>query len=276
MRIPALTCCLALAAALPAAAQGRLSPEEVVQITAVPDVDHVRPGQSFHVALLFKIRPGWHIYWQNPGSLGAPPEVELHLPDGFKAGAIRWSRPEAILSQGAVSYGYEHKTVLFLPVTAPAELPDAAVDLAADVRFTVCKDVCMRGRDVKELSLPIGKPADTDKDGEARKEVLAFKRALPRPIADLKGASAKFDGKTLVVEGPAGDHAEVSFFPLETIGVGFGKAKTAVKDGRFRVEAPVKLRRELTLPGEKLSVAGLVALGKKALDPSYRIAIPLK
>src|SRR5262245_9211909 len=65
------------------------------------------PGKTAWLALHFKIRPGWHTYWLNPGDAGEKTDIAWTLPPGFLAGAIEWPAPERLEEPGnIVIYGY--------------------------------------------------------------------------------------------------------------------------------------------------------------------------
>ena len=43
------------------------------------------PGGGDHGGLYFKLEPGWHVYWKNPGDAGLPPNIHWTLPEGVTA-----------------------------------------------------------------------------------------------------------------------------------------------------------------------------------------------
>ena len=49
-------------------------------VSLVSDTDAVTPGAPFRIGLRFRLAPGWHTYWQNPGDAGVAPELDLALP----------------------------------------------------------------------------------------------------------------------------------------------------------------------------------------------------
>src|SRR5438874_13838035 len=83
-------------------------PKDLVQATLLADVDSVKPGKPFTLGVLLKIKPGWHVYWTNPGDSGAPTRVKWNLPEGWKAAELQYPIPRRIeLPGGVVNYGYE-------------------------------------------------------------------------------------------------------------------------------------------------------------------------
>jgi DsbC/DsbD-like thiol-disulfide interchange protein len=104
----------------------------------------VEPGETVWLALRFRLDPGWHTYWLNPGESGMPPRLTWTLPDGFSAGAIRFPPPSRFESEGIVSFGFEKEVVLFVPVTAPAMwLSGRTVTVGLKADWLVCSDLCL-------------------------------------------------------------------------------------------------------------------------------------
>ena len=75
---------LLLFAGLSAQAQPFAPNSEPRDAKASFDADHVRvellvPGKDLYIGdwndagIYFKLEPGWHVYWKNPGDAGLPP-----------------------------------------------------------------------------------------------------------------------------------------------------------------------------------------------------------
>jgi DsbC/DsbD-like thiol-disulfide interchange protein len=92
------------------------SAEQLVTVRGVADVDRLVPGQAFHLAFIFTIEPGWHIYWLNSGASGGPTEIKVSGPQGFTFGKALFPRPIVLHGEEGDTYGYERQTVLFVPV----------------------------------------------------------------------------------------------------------------------------------------------------------------
>src|ERR1700685_4419029 len=67
--------------------------KELVKPSLISDVSAIQPGQKFRVGILYKIEPGWHIYWKYSGDSGIPTKIEWQLPAGFTVGDLRWPLP---------------------------------------------------------------------------------------------------------------------------------------------------------------------------------------
>ena len=116
-----------------------VSPRATVSL--VTDTDAVSPGTPFRVGLRFRLAPGWHTYWRNPGDAGVAPELDLALPPGATAGPIGWPAPQRVAEGPLMTYAYTGEVLLPLTVTpAPATPPRT---IAADARWLVCSEICV-------------------------------------------------------------------------------------------------------------------------------------
>lgn len=66
------------ASAQPRIAHADQGSVELITATGVVGNDGVVEG------LRFRLLPGWHIYWRNPGDSGGPPTIKWSVPDGVE------------------------------------------------------------------------------------------------------------------------------------------------------------------------------------------------
>ena len=187
-------------------------------LNLVSEQSAIVPGQEFSVALHFALDPGWHLYWVNPGDSGEPPRVEWKLPAGFSAGALEWPAPRRINDWHVVDYGYENELVLLTRVQAPAGA-DGTADLQANVKWAVCREVCIADRAQLSLKLPVASKA------EAAPQKALFERtranlARPAPRSWKASAVSTKDSFVLIIRSeasgiPVKAGATPGFFPLE-------------------------------------------------------------
>ena len=114
------------------------------EVRLVSDVKEVAPVSPFWLGLEFKLTPGWHTYWRNPGDAGLAPAIDWVLPEGFVAGEIRWPRPELFRSGRSTSFGYDDRVVLLTRVSpSPGASLNEPIAIEASARWLVCADVCI-------------------------------------------------------------------------------------------------------------------------------------
>ena len=216
---------------------------EAVEARLLADVEQVAPGEPFTVGVLFRVQPGWHIYWKNPGDAGLATEVRLELPEGFGVGPLQWPTPHVFEQAGDIrGYGYADELLLFAVVRPPKRLqPGESVRVRATASWLSCEKVCVPGDATLELRIPVhgdARPAHGDL-------FQTWRERLPRPRR-LKGGP--FDAKTvggLVGDAPSGSYQielrwnqtpqEVVWFPepsdallLEGVAVRTEKDRTSI------------------------------------------------
>src|SRR5689334_17387874 len=94
-------------------------------VELISEARSMQPGSPFTVGLHFKLEPGWHIYWKNPGDSGQPPRIQWDLPGGITAGSIEWPTPKKLPVGPLLDYGYEDDVLLPITLQVPAGLAEA-------------------------------------------------------------------------------------------------------------------------------------------------------
>ena len=126
-----------------------------VQAALIVDGDAAVPGLALDVGIRLRMRPGWHVYWKNPGDSGLPPSVTWTLPSGFKAGPIEWPPPERFLDEGLMTYGYRGEVILPVRIHTPDRIPGDSVLIGARIDWLECKDICLPGTTALRALLPV-------------------------------------------------------------------------------------------------------------------------
>ena len=172
---------IGLVTAFTARAVGPPDPQELVQVQLVAETASVASAATLWVDVNFAIKPGWHIYWRNPGDSGLPTAIEWDLPPGFSAGSIRWPVPEHFVQGGIGNYGYAGSADLLVPITAARDLvPGDTAVLAGEASWLVCADICIPGGAKLSLSLPVAAgPVAVDPTAAAL--FAGIRRQLPLP-----------------------------------------------------------------------------------------------
>jgi DsbC/DsbD-like thiol-disulfide interchange protein len=186
--------------------------ESHARIELIAEQNTAATGKPLWVGLLFRLDPGWHIYWQNPGDSGEPPRVHWQLPPGFSVGAIRWPQPVRLVAGTVVDYGYEGQVLLMTPIEAASRSASAATpSLAADVKYIVCREMCIPGKAHLTLAAPPG--GNSEQWHELFEQT---RQQLPKPAPSGWKVSAESSGSQFIVSvhGAAQVHS-ASFFPLD-------------------------------------------------------------
>jgi thiol:disulfide interchange protein DsbD len=208
---------------LSAGAQGLKPPSDLVTASLVAEPAAIRPGEPFSLGLRMVMRPGWHVYWRNPGDSGLPPEVAWTLPAGFTAGALDWPAPHRIPVAHLMNFGYEGETVLLVAVTPPETLaPGKPVTLRAHLSYLVCEQECVPGTADLQVTLPVAQPGtSTGANPQTRALFARARAALPVPAPWPVRTTATKARLDLTAEAPnlaADGVTGVAFFPYaETV-----------------------------------------------------------
>jgi DsbC/DsbD-like thiol-disulfide interchange protein len=213
MAVPLALLCVASATAKPTYAQ---TVETHARVSLIAPKAFPPRSQPMWVGLLFQLDPGWHIYWQNAGDSGEPPKVQWQLPEGFRAGPIRWPTPIRLGSGTVVDYGYQGQVLLMAPIERLAVAKaDSVSAIAADVKYVVCREICIPGKAHLTVSFPAGEDA-LSQAAQWQKLFQGTQMTLPKPTPVEWKVSAQSDEDqfVLAVEGTLPPR-EAFFFPLE-------------------------------------------------------------
>ena len=225
------------------------SGDELVQAKLLANVVSIEPGKPFAVGVNFRITPGWHTYWINPGDSGEATRVKFDLPPGFKASELKFPVPERIVLPGdIVSYGYENEVTLVTTITPPTDLkPGQTITISAKADWLVCEKICLPGEGEAKLDLPV-----SQKSEPANKEFFAALWFPIQPTANVSAeakpldlTSGKGQSEIRVSAEVTGDF-EVFPYPLDNVTILIGKAR---RDGHVTV-IPISAT---VLPGQTVS-----------------------
>ncbi|MGB8836226.1 MAG: protein-disulfide reductase DsbD domain-containing protein [Candidatus Acidiferrales bacterium] len=261
---------LFVAALGPKSARAQTTAEPHATVELVSERSALPPGASISIGLLFHLDKGWHIYWQNPGDSGEPPKVQWTVPSGFRVGAIQWPTPIRLGAPPIVDYGYEDQVLLMSSLRAlSGSATTSALTIAADVRYIVCREICIPGKSHLTLSLPAAANSAA-KLSEWRALFAQTRKQLPRPLPQAWKISAESRGNQFILS--VHTHVPVqaaAFFPSEPnlIENAAPQPFASSKDG-FRLA----LEKSQQLVKAPASLQGLIVLKSGA---SYLVSSPI-
>jgi len=172
-------------------------------------------GRYLRVGVLFHLDKGWHIYWQNPGDSGEPPRIEWKLPTGLRAGPIEWPSPVRLGTGTIIDYGYEDRVLLMAPIhVLPGLVPISNATIAAEVKYIVCREVCIPGKASLSLAIPL--PADQSVHlAEWRRIFEQTRSQFPKPAPSNWNISSVADKDRFILSVKGSRTRHAVFFPLE-------------------------------------------------------------
>jgi hypothetical protein len=139
---------LIIVAALPSAHPQIPSGREVVSPSAYVSLEPVARGSSFQLAVVLKIRNGFHINARKPSAeYLIPTDLRANLPAGFKfAGEIAYPKGELrtfAFTKTPLNV-YEDKVILRVPLAAESNAPLGAQKIPLKLRYQACSnEVCL-------------------------------------------------------------------------------------------------------------------------------------
>jgi len=209
---------LLLAAGLPAlgASSAADAPHVHVQLMVLPQT--LSAGQTADAGFHFKLEPGWHIYWKNPGDAGEAPRVQWSLPAGVTAGALQYPAPKRLPLGPLMDFGYENEVLfpLTLDVAKTAQ-PGPAV-LHAKVSWLVCRATCIPGKAELEISRNVtAQPGGAAPSTADAALFQRFKSELPVPLpasAKVAFQPSKTGFRLTVLTGKK--ETDAVFYPADT------------------------------------------------------------
>ncbi|MBK7949440.1 MAG: thioredoxin family protein [Deltaproteobacteria bacterium] len=273
-----------LRASLPASARGEaIIEDEVPQLTATLLVSPTSPAR---VGVLFEMKPGWHLYWRNPGQTGVAPELELSA-EGHTIGALGWPAPEIFREADDLftTYGYEGHVLLAAELAADRESAHstsgaAETDGSVKARIDVlaCRTQCV------PASFALASPLAVASNETEREGIRALFREtearVPRSAVALgwtfdavwKSGPPALDGSaslalalepcakgsTPCVEANA-QEPELAFLPFEVETFEFAREQVVSVDSARRGRIELELEATRLEPGED-RLLGVVAL----------------
>jgi thiol:disulfide interchange protein DsbD len=166
------------------------------------------------VGVLFDLEKGWHIYWVNPGDSGEPPKFQWQFPTGFQAKEIRWPTPVRLKTGTVVDYGYEGQVLLPVRIQAPADYKAGKpVTLSADIRYLICREVCIPAKGQASVTIPSGNAAGAAEDRRLFQTTFANS---PKSLPPAWKAQASDTGGFFLLSVDTGtSESKATFFPLE-------------------------------------------------------------
>jgi hypothetical protein len=123
------------------------SPRDVVSPTVYVSAEPVARGVPFQVAVVFKIRPGFHVNAREKSAdYLIATDLRAEMPAGFKSGAVVYPKGQLhtfTFSKNPLNV-YEGTVTLRMPVTPLANAPVGAQQIPLKLRYQACSTaVCL-------------------------------------------------------------------------------------------------------------------------------------
>ncbi len=228
---------------------------------------HRLPDGRAAMVVRFHVKPGWHMFWTNPGDSGAPPEVKAILPAGWKLGEPIWPRPRILDDDHETVFVHEGEWAWLLPIHSDSAGATPNFEVELQLKWMACQDACVVGRTSVRVAAPTGDltPLPHQMDGGSYPTTLAA------------GDSAKVVDHVLHLDLADTGHGSATFLQGVDPGVdvvGSNPVACTVEQGRITLANDLRIRAN-NARGKPLAIHGLVLLGTKISDPCIAIRLPI-
>jgi cytochrome c biogenesis DsbD-like protein len=135
-------------AAWPSVAQEQVpSGRDVVSPSVFASLEPVARGRSFELAVVLKIRPGFHINAREKSEdYLIATDLKAELPAGFQAGEVSYpkGKPHSFAFSKKPLNVYEDTVTLYLPLIALPNAPLGAQHIPLKLRYQACStEICL-------------------------------------------------------------------------------------------------------------------------------------
>jgi thiol:disulfide interchange protein DsbD len=216
------------------------------------------PGKTSLIGLAFQLDPGWHVYWSNAGDSGEPPEVKWKLPDGITAAPFEFPAPKRLPLGPLMDFGYEDKVLFPVPLQIASSVATGKpATISGDVRWLVCREVCVPGQATLTLDLPV--QASTTPNPITAETFQRALDSLPKPLAASDHVDVHADAKNFYITLRTSEReSQAEFFPLDQSQVANAAPQT-VTPSRDGIQ--ITVRKDENLAGNPAQLRGVVVLG---------------
>ncbi|WP_348261664.1 protein-disulfide reductase DsbD family protein [Telmatobacter sp. DSM 110680] len=203
-----------LLAGLPALAASSSAALPHVHVQLISPDTQLHPGSN-NAGLYFKLEPGWHVYWKNPGDAGEPPHIKWTLPQGITTGPIQFPIPKRLPLGPLMDFGYEDEVLFPIKLNVAEQAATGPAVLHAKIDWLVCRGSCIPEKTELELDRSIAQASSGSASVEPDQGIWArLANKLPAsPPANLRiGFAPTPTGFRLTINTGHKEN-EASFFP---------------------------------------------------------------
>ncbi len=237
-----------------------------------------KPGDTVLAGVELTMDAGWHTYWQNGGDSGLPTELHWNLPAGISAGETQWPVPEKLTTTTGkslqITYVYNERAVLLVPLKISPTTPVGEVDLAALVKWLECEVACVPGSNIVRGTLIITNETklniDTNFFAEAQRRVPSGK--IPGIATAQWDAPADLTNRAFVIEWKTAA-TEPDFFPFTSTEATVSPKTPVLANSGSNVV--LRASAERTGSAWPKQIAGLLVRKENGALAGYEMSLPL-
>jgi len=222
------------------------------------------------IGIKFKLDPGWHTYWLNPGDSGDKASFDWTLPNGFKISGPLWPQPELIPYPPLMTYGYNNEAVVIFKLVSPDQL-DEISEISLKTKWLACSDVCLPQEANIKLSLSTSSFDNLTADSKELRNLL--QKEIPKEYSE-RVSSIQTD-ESLILSFPIkkkDKSSKILFYPFEDGLINYSNIQK-IEMNNESVSLIVKKSKPET---NFLEVSGLIQFSSRDVKTSYFFSSPLQ
>jgi len=134
-------------------------PEVVLEV--VPQFDQVAPGKQFALAVVLRVKSGWHLYANpNPG-VGLKTEILPKPHSAFNFGRVIYPTGGEFSYAGSVDMVYDGTTICYVPLEVVFDATEKEFTIKLQVKGQLCQDqgICKLWQDERQVIIKVVREA---------------------------------------------------------------------------------------------------------------------
>lgn len=157
---------------------------EEFQLELISPQIQVKKKEAFLAGIRIKIPQDWHSYWSFAGDFGQAPIIQWKPVKNVQIFPLPFPVPErksfSINKQPSYSFVYEEELLIPFKILVEEGFKDDHLPLSLDLKWFVCKEICLSKEASLELDLKVGKVFKANP--EAKKVFNYWRKFFPKKL----------------------------------------------------------------------------------------------
>jgi thiol:disulfide interchange protein DsbD len=236
----------------------------------ISESDSIKKNTEILIGVKFKLDPGWHTYWINPGDSGDKASFNWTLPKGFKISDPMWPQPELIPYPPLMTYGYNDEAIIVFKLESSNYL-DERSEISLKTKWLACSDVCIPQEADIKLSLSKSSFNNLNPNSKILRKVL--EREVPKEYSEKVSSILTDESLILSFLVEKEDiNSEILFFPYKYGLINYSDSQKI----EINNESVSLIIKKSSAKINLSSVSGLIQFSAKDKKTSYFFNSPLQ
>lgn len=149
-------------------------------------------SKTIEIGWWIKRDRGWHTYWESPGDVGVPPNLEWELPSGISFREMLFAPPQLVKMFQVFAHGHRKETLFICSFDVSRELVvGETLSFKAKASWLTCFKTCVPAYDDLEISIPVESEPQLDNKWYTLFEKFRAENPVEAPKSWLLESEAK-------------------------------------------------------------------------------------